>query len=159
MAATHGAGLGMQRGVGRVWVFLALFPAIQGCHGGGGSGASMPASTTPFSRDLPVPRGFRLLSGWEGTSEGTAGRVVSHEYIGRADRDHLLAFYRSQMPLVRWRELDGEVSKDRYQLLFDRGDETCTISVRSAGVFSFGRTIVKAEITPRAHAVDAEQVE
>lgn len=146
----------MQRGSALARVLLALLPALQGCHGGAGFGGSLTVSPTPFSRDLPVPSGFGLRRGWEGTPAGGTGRIVRHEYIGWANRDSLLDFYRSEMPLVRWRERGGEASKDRYQLLFDRGDETCTISVRSAGVLSLGRAIVKAQIAPRTGAIDVE---
>ncbi len=83
---------------------------------------------------------------------GSSERETTHEYIGWATRDSLRDFYRSEMPLVRWRALDDEVANDRYLLLFDRGDETCRISIRSAGVFSFGKAIVVARMAQRTNA-------
>jgi hypothetical protein len=138
-----------------VWALLVVVAAVQGCQNGAGSGRSLTVSPTPFSLDIPVPSGFRLRS----HSDDTPGGSTTHEYIGWATRESLRDFYRSEMPLVRWRAVDNEaaeVADDRYLLLFDRGDETCRISIRSAGVFSFGRAVVVAQMAPRAGAVDVE---
>ncbi len=151
--AAGGIGLAMKRTPLNIRGLVVVLLALQGCHGVGWRPRSLTATPTPFSLDVPIPAGFRLASRIE---ENRRGRATTHEYIGWADREALRDFYRLEMPLVRWRELDEPVAKDRYLLLFDRGDKTCRISIRSAGLFSFGRSIVVAQIAQRTDPTDVE---
>lgn|GEM_PF-5145712 len=142
----------MKAGRTCVWVVAAFASTVHGCHGLGRASRSLRASPTPFLIDLPVPTGFELLSCLEGDAASHAGRIVEQQYIGWAARDDLVGFYRSQMPLVRWRERKGDVAGDRYRLRFDRGDEMCTITVRRAGLLSFGRSVVRVRLTSHVGA-------
>ena len=54
---------------------------------------------------------------------------MRHRYRGRADKCAVRGFYREQMPLVRWVPIsDGNVH-GRITMRFQRGTESCTITI------------------------------
>ena len=112
--------------------------------------ATLVASHTPFHRDVPVPSGFRMVDqASEDWSNGSV-RYVRHEYRGRADKLAVRAFYRKQMPLVRWTLLDDSNVQGRIGMRFDRGGESCTISIEDYSSGWSGAVSVQVLIVPNS---------
>ena len=112
--------------------------------------ATLVASQAPFHRDVPVPTGFRMVDQVsEDWSNGSA-RYVRHEYRGRADKLAVRAFYRTQMPLVRWSLLDDSNVHGRIDMRFDRGGELCTIGIEDYVSGWSGGVSVQVLIVPNS---------
>ena len=84
-----------------------------------------------FESDVPVPIGFRFVeTGSEDASTGAQRLYLRHRYVGSANKINVRNFYREQMPLARWvKQSDGHVNGE-YTLRFDKGRETCSVSIR-----------------------------
>ena len=131
---------------------LAAVTGILGCRSSQtrARSAKLVASQAPFHRDVPVPAGFRMADqASEDWSNGSA-RYVRHEYRGRADKLAVRAFYRKQMPLVRWSLLDDSNVHGRIKMRFDRGGESCTISIEDHSSGWSSGVAVRVLIVPNA---------
>ncbi len=90
----------------------------------------------PYELDVPVPIGFALIDqASEDRSTGTSRLYLRHLYRGQADKYAIRNFYREQMPLARWSKMsDGNV-KGNIDMRFEKGSESCTISITEAKTF------------------------
>lgn len=77
-------------------------------------------------------------------------RYLRHEYRGPADKLSVRAFYRKQMPLVRWTLLDDSNVHGRIGMRFDRGAESCTISIEDYSGGWSGGVSVQVLIVPNS---------
>lgn len=121
-----------------------------------GNNGLLAPSPRPYEADLPVPIGFALADqSSEDWSDGSI-RYLRHRYVGRADKQSVRAFYRRQMPLVRWTAISDNLVPGRITMRFERADEACTVTIEDEGaVFTAGRpprggrVAVEAVITPQ----------
>ena len=133
-------------------VVLALtlsWPLAAGCSAPHAKpqGAALAPSPQPYDADIPVPEGFRLVE--NSCEDWAAGpiRYLRHRYRGRADKLAVRRFYRDQMPLVRWAAAGDGGVHGRYTMRFERGTESCTITIDEAHG-PFGRVTVDVLVTP-----------
>ena len=131
----------------------AVLVLLGGCAGSAGSGAvgpngSLSASPRPYETDIPLPAGFTLVDRSSEDWSGGSVRYLRHRYVGRADRQSVRAFYRKQMPLVRWKGISDSQVHGRVAMRFERDDETCTIAIERAGGALGNRVVVEVMITP-----------
>jgi len=82
--------------------------------------------------DVPVPVGFKLLSGNSYAFENAGLRVGVLRYQGKAEPEQVLTFYKEQMPMYNWNLLNIVEYGDR-MMNFDRDTETCIISLSPKG--------------------------
>lgn len=140
------------RYVGLGLLVLAALTGIGGCRSSQARARSskLVVSQAPFHRDVPVPAGFRMVDqASEDWSNGSA-RYVRHEYRGPADKPAIRAFYRKQMPLLRWRLLDDSNVHGRIKMRFDRDGESCTISIEDHSIGWSSGVSVQVLVVPNA---------
>ncbi len=112
---------------------MIVLPVVGGCTAPPDYGQSvklLPA-VSPYDPGIPVPVGFRLID--KSSEDWSSGptRYLRHRYRGRADESAVRAFYREQMPLVRWTPIsDGNV-QGRMTMRFQRGRESCRITIEA----------------------------
>lgn len=106
------------------------------------------ASTTPYERDLPLPAGFELQE--QSSEDFLTGplRYLRHLYTGRADKSAVRKFYRHQMPLVRWTPVSDNLASGRYTMRFERGTETCLVTIEDEPTRPAGRVRVQVTVAP-----------
>ena len=107
------------------------------------------ACPTPYERDLPLPVGFELAE--RSSEDFLTGplRYLRHTYLGRADKRAVRDFYRRQMPLVRWTPLSDSMVAGCYTMRFERGTETCLVTIEGEPGRLAGRVRVQVIIAPR----------
>jgi len=101
------------------------------------------AVPAPGIPNLPIPDGFESV---ETTGVASYPARFRASFAGPLGKGELVSFFRTEMPLVRWREtLDSDL-KDRYHLRFDRDGDVCTIEISDAGFLALGRSVVTIEL-------------
>jgi hypothetical protein len=90
-----------------------------------------PQSILKFS-DIPVPAGFKLIIKESYSFESTGVRVGVTKYLGKADIEQVVVFYKEQMPMYNWNLLNIVEYGDR-MLNFDRDNETCIVTLIPKG--------------------------
>lgn len=148
MTAFHSAVL--SRGWACRTVLVVLLPVAAGCAApvDADHAVKLVPVASPYDPGIPVPVGFRLID--ESSEDWSSGptRYLRHRYRGRADKRAVRAFYREQMPLVRWTPIsDGNV-QGRITMRFQRGQESCTIIVEAGRWGLFRDAVVEVLISP-----------
>jgi len=95
--------------------------------------------------DLPVPSGFKLIQDKSFIFQTEGVRVALLKYAGRAKVQDLLDFYKEQMILYNW-ELLNVVEYDRTVLNFERGKQTCIVTIEPRGI----KKIITISLAPKA---------
>ena len=95
--------------------------------------------------DVPVPAGFKLIQNKSFVFQTEGTRVALLKYSGRAKLQDLVDFYKEQMLLCNW-ELLNVVEYDRSVLNFERGGQTCIITIGSRGM----KKIITISVAPKA---------
>ena len=108
---------------------LAMF--VAGCAADvGGSRHVRLMRGRPFEPDIPVPAGFVLVEkASEDRSTGTSRLYLRHLYEGEGDKYAARNFYREYMPLVRWTKVSDGNIKGSFNMRFEKGNESCTVTV------------------------------
>ena len=123
---------------------ICSFMAISGCStwgdwsrkkssSGEGEGASMGLSMSESLKfeDIPIPAGFKMNPENSFAFQNKTMRVGVLTYIGKASPQEIISFYKEQMPLYNWRLLNL-IEYGTIQILFDKGTETCVITITPA---------------------------
>ena len=76
--------------------------------------------------DVPVPAGFRLNVKDSFAFQNDTVRVCFLTYLGKAEPQGIINFYKEQMPLYNWRLLNL-IEHETVQIFFDKADETCVV--------------------------------
>ena len=112
--------------------------AMPGCSifGGGSShdsGAMLITAPNPPIADVPVPAGFSLVKDKSTSKWSTPSnmRIVDHDYSGNEDYLPVIRFYRDQLPPLGWQLVDQTQSGPETTLQFTKGNEVCSVTVRS----------------------------
>lgn len=95
--------------------------------------------------DLPVPVGFKLIEDKSFVFQAEGTRVALLKYSGRAQLPDVVEFYREQMLFYNW-ELLNVVEYDRSVLNFERGGQTCIVTIESRGM----RKTITISVAPKA---------
>ena len=90
-----------------------------------------PQAMNKFS-DIPVPSGFKSLTGQSYSFESSGIRVGVLKFQGKADVDQIVSFYKEQMVMYNWNLLNVVEYGERL-LNFDRENETCVITLLTRG--------------------------
>ncbi len=130
-------------------VAVLLVGLSSSCASSGRAGRNVRLqSGTPYSKDIPLPEGFRLIDQSSEDWSSEAVRYLRHQYAGRADRLNVREFYRKQMPLVRWTADSESDVHGRCTMQFSRRNEHCTITIRKKRSVLRSRTVVDVIIAP-----------
>lgn len=78
--------------------------------------------------DVPIPSGFRAVTNESFIFQNDVLRVGILKYSGGANAEHVVNFYKDQMPLYNWRFLNM-LEYGRRIMNFDREDQTCIIVI------------------------------
>lgn len=111
-----------------------------------GPGMLEPQAMLKFA-DIPVPVGFKLLPQNSYSFENSGLRVGVLRYQGKANPDHIVAFYKEQMPMYNWTLLNIVEFGDRL-MNFDRENETCIINIGVKG----STVTITASLGPKPQA-------
>ncbi|MBN2830665.1 MAG: hypothetical protein JXL82_00085 [Candidatus Omnitrophica bacterium] len=95
------------------------------------AGSLKPQSILKFS-DVPVPAGLKPLPLESYSFESSGVRVGVLKYIGKANPDQVVNFYKDQMPMYNW-SLVNIVEYSQRLLNFEREGESCIISMQPKG--------------------------
>ncbi len=79
----------------------------------------------------------------EDRSTGSARLYLRHLYEGTGDKYAVRSFYREQMPLVRWTKVSDGNIKGNFTMRFEKGNESCTITISDARSFLGPRTQIQ----------------
>ncbi|MFH1248189.1 MAG: hypothetical protein ABIG46_08935 [Candidatus Omnitrophota bacterium] len=84
--------------------------------------------------DIPVPAGFRQLTNGSYSFESGVTRVGLLKYLGKANPDQLVNFYKEQMMMYNW-NLINIVEYGERMLNFDKENETCIVTLSVKGKY------------------------
>ena len=100
-----------------------------GCGGGDkGSASTAPAMRTRLP-DIPVPAGFEFKANDSSDRLVSGMRVVRHLYGGSAPVAKVAEFYRREMVPLGWKVAEENLNAGTQRFRFDKGNETCYISI------------------------------
>jgi hypothetical protein len=106
-----------------------LFALALGCGGADkGSASTAPAIKTRLP-DIPVPAGFEFKANDSSDRLVTGKRAVQHVYGGSAPVAKVAEFYRREMVPLGWKLVEENFNAGIQRFLFDKGSETCYISI------------------------------
>lgn len=97
--------------------------------------------------DVPVPAKFQLKGEDSYSFESAGMRVGVLRYVGRADPEQVVNFYKEQMPMYNWNLLNV-VEYGNRMMNFDRENETCIISIETKGK----HVTITASLGPKSQA-------
>jgi hypothetical protein len=108
---------------------VAIFALAMGC-GDNNRGPDTLGGTvlTPVA-DVPVPAGFKFKMDQSSERKSGTFRFIRHMYEGSASVRETTEFYRTSMPRNGWLLVDETLQNGRQRLLFDKGNESCHISI------------------------------
>lgn len=136
----------------RCALLVIILSLVGGCVGSRGVGreVALTPSADPYEPDIPLPTGFVLVD--QSSEDWSAGplRYLRHRYRGRADKHAARKFYREQMPLVRWTPVAESSVCGRCEMSFERGSESCTVTIEDSGSKLSHCVTVNVLITPKA---------
>lgn len=110
------------------------------------SGLTPTANKLHFT-DIAVPSGFKIIKDRSFVFQTEGIRVALLKYAGRAKAQDLLEFYKEQMTLYNW-ELLNVVQYERIILNFERGKQSCLITIESRGI----KKVVTVSLAPKGSA-------
>ncbi len=90
-----------------------------------------PSAILRFS-DVPYPTSFKIMSDKSFILESGGVRAGVLRYIGRAEVEDVVLFYKIQMPIHNWALLNILEYKER-MLNFERENESCVITIKPKG--------------------------
>jgi hypothetical protein len=79
--------------------------------------------------DVPVPAGFKFNMGQSSERKLGTWRYITHLYEGSASVRETAEFYRTNMPRSGWTLVDESLQRGCQRYTFDKGNESCYISV------------------------------
>ena len=147
--------------LGKYFLILLLILPLAGCATTNGEVSDLTAmeEEETFSRpglsptagkvrfaDIAVPSGFKIISDRSFTFQTEGVRVALLKYAGRANTQALLEFYKEQMPLYNW-ELLNLVEYDRIILNFERGKQSCIVTIEPRGI----KKVVTISLAPKGN--------
>lgn len=101
--------------------------------GGCGPEKERAATTAPASEprlsDVPVPAGFKFIADRSSDRLTEGFRIANHRYEGDAPLRQVAAFYKREMPRGGWQLVDESFGSGRQRYMFNKGAETCHISI------------------------------
>ena len=108
---------------------LGLLVMALGCGQKREVAATTAPAVNPRLQDVPVPAGFKFKA--DRSSDRAVGgfRFVRHLFEGGAPVRQVSEFYRRTMPVLGWGMLEENFVSGRRRLLFEKGNDTCHISV------------------------------
>ncbi|HUU93888.1 MAG TPA: hypothetical protein VM238_22065 [Phycisphaerae bacterium] len=108
---------------------VGLLVMALGCGEKREAAATTAPAVNPRLQDVPVPAGFKFNT--DQSSDRAVGgfRFVRHLYEGGATVRQVSEFYRRNMPPLGWQMLEENFVSGRRRLLYDKGNDTCHISV------------------------------
>ncbi|MGB2967745.1 MAG: hypothetical protein WBD18_01000, partial [Phycisphaerae bacterium] len=83
----------------------------------------------PPVADLPVPAGFKFNEQDSLDRLASGLRFIRHLYEGSAKVRQVAEFYRRQMPTAGWTLVEESFSSGRQRFQFEKGRESCHISI------------------------------
>lgn len=96
--------------------------------------------------DVPMPIGFKPVVSQCSSSFDGVSRTVTHVYQGRARSPETVLFYRQQLPLHGWLQVDKQTHEDgSTSLHYTKGAEA--LGVRLSG--RFGTATIEVFLSPR----------
>ena len=95
-------------------------------------------------QDLPIPSGFRLIPASSFVYESKEVRVGMLEYRGRSWPQHVVKFYKKNMPKYNWRILNIIESKETI-LSFQKNTEICIVTFEARGG---GKGVLHLSVSP-----------
>jgi len=95
--------------------------------------------------DVPAPAGFKFNQGQSAERISGQFRFIRHLYEGSAPIRETADFYRTSMPQAGWTLVDQTLTSGRQRFLFDKGNESCHISI-----YDDWGTKVLIQILPKA---------
>ncbi len=94
----------------------------------------MMAKQRPYFSDVPVPMGFSILEeASEDSGTGKRRLYARHVYEGSADLYAVKQFYIERMPQYKWQLANTVHVGGRHQMRFEKGQESCTLTIERAG--------------------------
>ena len=108
---------------------VGLLVMALGCGEKREAAATTAPAVNPRLRDVPVPAGFKFKTGQSSDRAVGGFRLVRHLYEGGATVRQVSEFYRRNMPVLGWRMIEENFVSGRRRLLYDKGNDTCHISV------------------------------
>jgi hypothetical protein len=122
------------------WLLTTLsLLIISGCATTDNSDFKSPGSVAPLKTqailkftDIPVPVGLKPLPLESYSFESSGIRVGALKYIGKANPDQVITFYKDQMPMYNW-YLVNIIEYGQRLLNFERETESCIISIQPKG--------------------------
>ena len=138
---------------------LALLFLMSGCatmydDGYGKSSTEQKAldvSTLLRFNDVPVPAGYKVLNSESFAFQNDAIRVALLKYVGSRTQDQVVLFYKEQMPTYNWSPINI-IEYERRMLNYEKGSESCIITVESKG----RKSIVIIAISPKSRPMKAD---
>lgn len=111
-------------------IILVAGMPLAGCAEKNGQEVRLIAASRTYEADIPIPAGFTLVDeASEDRSTGMARLYLRHLYRGKADKHAVRAFYREQMPRVRWSKVSDGNIRGRITMRFEKGAESCTVEI------------------------------
>jgi len=95
------------------------------------TGSLKPQSILRFN-DIPVPAGLKPLPLESYSFESSGVRVGALKYLGKANADQIVNFYRDQMPMYNW-NLVNIIEFGQRLMNFERESESCIITMQPKG--------------------------
>jgi hypothetical protein len=111
---------------------LAIFGLMVmalGCNEDTGRAATAAPAVNPRLPDVPVPAGFSFDADRSKERMARGFRFVEHHYKGKATVRQVAGFYRDIMPRAGWKPLEENLVSGRQRLLFEKGNDTCHVSI------------------------------
>lgn len=102
-------------------------------------------SPTLKFQDIPAPYGFKLIQGESYVFENDFVRFGLLRYVGRARAEQVVSFYREQMPMFGWNEVNV-VEYEKSLLNFEKQDQTSIVTVESSKL----NTSITIAIAPKS---------
>jgi len=111
------------------FALLGLVLLSLGCNEERGRAATAAPAVNPRLPDVPVPAGFTFKADESQERQARGFRFVRHNYKGDATVRQVADFYREYMPRMGWRMLEESLVNGRQRLMFEKGSDTCHVSI------------------------------
>lgn len=132
-----------------LFIFCFLAATLTGCSTTPGSRLE-PQATLKLS-DIPIPAGLKPLPQKSYSFENAGTRVAVLKYQGRANIEQVINFYKEQMPAYNW-NLINIIEYGQRLLNFERENETCIITVETAGFWNED-ALITISLGPKSQAM------